>query len=189
MKKWKVVVVAVILAILAGCQSAPEAGYYEKLTAVVNESVDAQQESTREIVEAIKVSALVDEDSLAKIENQLDKVDVYVDTAQEAAKEAARVYEEKRSESKIIAAIEGARAANVVSTPVNPYAPLIEAVLGVAAVVAGGFAYKKQKDLTLVGKKYKAHKRGVERILCEDDVVKADVIYEVISEERKKLGI
>ena len=88
-----------------------------------------------------------------------------------------------------MAAIESARAANAVSAPVNPYAPVIEGVLGLAAIVAGGYGLKQHKDKTLVAKKYTAHKRGVEALMRDSKAEDAKIIYDAIGEERKKVGL
>lgn len=189
MKKIVSVVVMLMLCLIAGCNSAAEQGYYEKMTDVLNESVDAQQVATKEIVLAISESNLVDAEKLEKLEGVVSKVDEYVDTAQSAVAEAARVWEEKRAENQIVATIEAVRAANAASSTVNPYAPIIDGVLGLAVVIAGGYGIKKSKDLSTTAKKYEAHKRGTEAVMRASTDENAEKLYNAIGGERKKLGI
>ena len=196
----KMLLAVVLLGILAlsliGCEPPQEAGYYERLTKAVNTSIDAQQESSRAIVGAIEESQLISAEKLTELEGGLDKVDKYIDVAQAAAKEAARVYEEKRAEDGVLATIEAVRAANLATTPINPYAGIIEAMLGTAAVLATAYGVKKRSELgqavndkVIVDKKLKAHERGTEAFMRESDSGVAQELFDIIGTEREKLGV
>ena len=191
--KWKNLLITIVASIIlfAGCDQArqQQPGQYEKLAAVINELVDGQQKSNADILVALKESDLIADAKMEKLETKVASTDEIVDVAQIAAAEAARVYDEKASEGKIIAAIEAARAANTASAAVNPYAPLIDAGLGIAAIIAGAYGYKEHKEKVKTGKKYTAHKRAAEKLMRETSIADATKIYDAIGAERKKIGI
>ena len=97
--------------------------------------------------------------------------------------------------------IEGAIEANKVSAPVNPYAPIIDAVLkiivgitatgGTVAVAKTAKIGKENRELKEENienrNKYKAAKRGAEVLRMRHPEVAAES-YELVGEERKKLG-
>ena len=62
----------------------------------------------------------------------------------------------------VTTALEGVRAANAASMPWNPYAPLIELGLGLAAAAATVVARKNAQAAADAQAKYDAHKQGVE---------------------------
>lgn len=189
MNKGMVIVLVVVLLAVSGCGSMQQAGYFERLTQAVNSSVDAQQTATQQIVEAIKESEALPAATLANIEAKIETANEYVDIAQIAAAEAAKVYEEKRAEDPVGATIEAMRKANVVSAPVNPYAPLIEGGLAIAAIVAGGYGAIKRKELSTISKKYDAHKQGTEAVMRSSDPAKAQQLYDEIGKARKELKV
>ncbi len=89
----------------------------------------------------------------------------------------------------LVDGINAVRAANIASAAVNAYALPIEAVLGTLTAVVTAYAIAKRKQQITTNKKYTAHKRAVEadmRAGCEED---AEVMYNRIGEERKKLGL
>lgn len=182
--KAKMIVVALCGLFVAGCTTEPE--YVTRLTQAVNQSIDAQQAANRQTLDALKQAKVVGDDKLAKIDAQVAKLDTVVDLSQQAATEATKAYTDNAAQGKAQAAIEAAQAANRVSAPVNPYSPLIEAVLGVAAVVAGGYGVKTKKDAAVVGKKYKAHKRAYEAEMREATPKDAKRLYARVAEERAK---
>ncbi|MHC4122899.1 MAG: hypothetical protein ACYSSI_04935 [Planctomycetota bacterium] len=193
MKKWILCLVVLAgLLFAGGCDPAAqkaEQGFYENLTEAVNSGIDAQQKATSDIIVALKDSQALPQEKLTKIEAKINEVDSVIDVVQTAAEEAARVYEEKRQEDKVLAAIEALQAGNTASAPINPYSPLISAILGVAAAAAGGYSQIKRKELSTVSKKYEAHKRGAEAIMRESSAEDARKIYDTIGQEREKLGL
>ncbi len=184
--KTKMLILVVLLLGAAGCQQEQAAGFYKTLTETINTSVNAQQEATHKIIAAIDESKIAD---MTEVREYTGKLDEYIDLAQIAATEAAKVYEEQQAEDKIAAAIEAARKANIITSPLNPYAPVIEAVLGIAAIVTGTIAYKKNKALSTVSTKYEAHKRGVEATMRSATPEDARELYYTIGAERNKLSI
>ena len=71
MKQW--IMITMILVVLSGCRPAQQAeqGYYERLAEAVNTSVDLQQKSTHQIIEALEQSHTLSTDKLAKIEKKI----------------------------------------------------------------------------------------------------------------------
>lgn len=169
-------------------------GQFETLTDAINVSVDSQQENTNNLLEAVKVSGTVNAETLAKIEEKTTKSNELIDISQIAATEAAKVYEKRLAEGSLVAGIEAARAANATLAPVNPYAGLVDAGLGIVASLAVAYGVKKRKDLntvnadlTTVSSKYKAHTRAVEGIMRDADSEHAADIYNRVGLERDKL--
>lgn len=187
----RILLINLVLVFLTGCTALQQddTGYYERLTTAINSSIDAQQQATGKIIESLRESNTISAEKLGKIEAQIVKADEYVDVAQLAAAEAAKVYEEKQGEDKTIALIEAARRANEVSAPVNPYAPLIEGGLAIATALAGGYGILKKKEATTVGKKYDAHKKAAEKLMREGSTDEAKKIYDTIGAERAKVAI
>ena len=81
------------------------------------------------------------------------------------------------------------RTVNAASAPVNPLAIPIDIGLGLLSTVLFGVTVKKSRQLSTVGKKYEAHKRGVEATMREETPTNARLLYQAIGNERKKLGI
>jgi len=194
MKRLKVLLLIAIMLTIGGCIEQTEQNHYERLTEAVNAGIGVQQESTHKIIETLRESNTISEEKLSKIETQVDKADEYVEIAKTAAMEAAKIYDERQSEDKTIAFIEAAREANRISTPVNPYAPLIDAGLGIAAAIAGGYGLIKRKEtnttneeLTTVNQKYDAHKKAVETLMIESTPEAAKKIYDLVGAERAKI--
>ena len=194
MKKWIVLGLLVgLLVLIAGCTVPEETAYYETLTETVNAGIDAQQVSTDEIIAAVEESKLVSAEKLEKVKAVVTAVNDKTDVLQSAALEAAKVYDEKAGADPVGAAIEALQTANDASAPINPYAGLIGAVLGLAGAVYG---VKKRADLKIadevgaeLGAKYTAHKRAAAKIMREGTVEEADKMYETIGTERKALGL
>ena len=186
MKKVILVFVGIVFALLMGGCAAVEPGHYASLTAAVNSSIDATETAAVEIVEAIKVSEVVDEDKVVEIEESMSKVSAKMDVIQEGLTEAAKVYDERAQEDKIAAAIEAAQAANNATAPINPYAPIIGALL---AAVGGGYGALKKKESVMLDKKYSVHKKVMDGIFRASPAEGAAKVYEEIGAERKKLGL
>jgi len=85
--------------------------------------------------------------------------------------------------------VAGLRAANVASSPVNPYAPWIEIGLGLATVALGGSYVKKRKDFGVVDKKYQAHREVVAKKLRDLSANASADLYAEIGLARQKVGL
>ncbi len=96
---------------------------------------------------------------------------------------------DKPVNEQIGAVVSAVRTANIATAPLNPYAPVIEGVLGTIALALGVFGYKMSGALKAVGLKYEAHKRAVEAEMRSASPQDAEAIYESVGSERKKLGI
>jgi len=159
--------IAMLLA-LTGC-TAPQPGYYEKLTEAVNESTDS-------IIQALEVSEAVPK-------AKLEALDAKIDVIQDAALESAKAYDEKANEDKLGALIDAAIVGNKASAPLNPYAGPIG---GVLAIVAGGYAAIQRKGKVVSDKKYRSHRQGVAAFMQKNE---APELYDEIGKARAKQGI
>ncbi len=166
MKKW--IVTMCLVCLVAGCNQLEERGAYRSLAETVNRSVEAQQSATHEILAAMKDNENLPVEAIEGLERKVDAMNKYVDVAQTAATEAARVYEEKREEDPIAAAVEALRKANEISAPVNPYAPLIEGGLAIATAVAGLFGANQFKKRRTAETAMKETVKGVENFIQID---------------------
>lgn len=174
MKKVMVIFVMLVGLLCCGCQQ--DAGYYAGLTATVNTAIDAQQEATDEILDAL--SGTID---TVALKGQVAVLSEYVDLAQSAAVEAAQVYEDKLDEGKELAIIEAVRRANLISAPLNPYALAIEGVLVIAAAVFGVKLSKRNK-------KYKALSQGVKNFKANAGATEATNLHNTIRDALKTAG-
>ena len=82
-----------------------------------------------------------------------------------------------------------ARKANAASSPLNPYAGLIEIGLGLVTVIASGGYAIKSRQFVKADKKYTAHKRVLEAKMRELPQSASDGLYAEVGKERKKLGL
>lgn len=91
--------------------------------------------------------------------------------------------------SPAVRAVKGLRVANAVSSPVNPLALAIDAVL--VTVIAGLTRYgrKVKQGSVVTVKKYTAHKRAFAAAMREAKPDVAEALYNSVAEERKKLGL
>jgi hypothetical protein len=158
--------IVLIVLLLCGCQNE---GYYTQLTDTVNQSIDAQQNATKLIIEAV-------EGNTEEVDGVFEKIDIL----QEAAKEAAKEYDARQDDVQGI--IDAAIAANTASAPINPYAPIIASVL---AALGGGYGAFRHNSERKTAAKYKSHKQGVEKFNREHEPGLAEEIYGNIAEARK----
>lgn len=152
---------------------------------LLSEQVDAGQVLMTEVA---KVTGL----SVEKTEAINEKIDEYQPILVEAANKVAEAP----------TLIEGMIEANKTSAPINPYAPLIDAVLKIVAGIGTGgtiFGITKvvktnkekrgvEEDKELLNKKYKAAKRGSERLRIAHPEL-AGESFTMVGEERVKVGI
>ena len=135
-----VIVIVTILALwLGGCAGLnvkPEqlqslAAQTEQLSG----KIDDFQQQTKLTMDSLKQTGMVDANALAKV----DKLQGGIDAVQLKAVQIAEALKNAQYTNPadgVTTALEGARAANAASTPWNPYAPLIELGLGLAAAAA-----------------------------------------------------
>lgn len=178
MKKLIVLMVIILMLMLTGCQMPEQGDYYEKLTGLISESVEAQQAGNHQIVEAIGEVSGIPPDDLAEIHVKLEKIDQYVDMAQEKAMEAAKAYD--ASDDQIGGWL---KAGEIVAGIFSPKIALL-----IAAGTAAWGATNKKK-LTISDKKYEAHKRAGERIMRSSEPFAPNEVYAMIGEERQKVGL
>lgn len=120
---------------------------------------------------------------------EIGKINEKIDGYQETLVSAKEVFDEAPS------VIEGVIAANQMTASVNPYAGVIDAVLKViagAGVLSTGVVARKVvkvgKEKKVLDNKYKAGKRGLERLrIAHPDMYEES--YGLIGEERTKLGV
>jgi outer membrane murein-binding lipoprotein Lpp len=167
--KWDVVIAAIIvvtaLAIaLGGCQmpniQTDDLRTLADQTQQLSSQVDQFQQQTQATLETLKQNGAVDGNTLAKIERLQSTINAVQDKTQVIAS-AIKNAQYSNSDG-LTTVFEGARAANAASTPFNPYAPLIEIGLGLAAATATALAKRNAQKAAQAQSKYEAHKQGVE---------------------------
>jgi hypothetical protein len=123
--------------------------------------IDDFQAQTKVTLDSLKQTGTVDANALAKVDKLQSSIDsVQVKAVQIAA--AVKNAQYTNPADGVTTALEGVRAANAASTPWNPYAPLIELGLGIAAAAATVIAKKNAQAAADAQAKYDAHKQGVE---------------------------
>lgn len=178
--------------LLTGCVS-PDPQYYQKLAEIVNKSAEAQKESADKVIEAVRVSGLVDNEKLDRIEVKTGKAFEVVSKLQAASLEVAKVIDKKAQEDKIGALIDVGIIANKASSGINPYAVGIG---GILTLLQTAYAIKKRKQVIVVNaeskekdKRYGAHKLGVQRFMLGTSKGEADKLFDMIGDAREKQGV
>ncbi|HRS72259.1 MAG TPA: hypothetical protein P5175_10465, partial [Anaerohalosphaeraceae bacterium] len=167
--KWDVVIAAIIIVTglalaLGGCQMPnvqPEAiQSLANQTQQLSSQIDEFQQQTKATLESLKQNGNIDSNALAKVEKLQSGIDA-VQNKTAVIADALKNAQYSSSDS-LTTVLEGARAANAASTPFNPYAPLIEIGLGLAAATATALAKRNAQKAAEAQAKYDAHKQGVE---------------------------
>ncbi|HBG25943.1 MAG: hypothetical protein A2Y10_19335 [Planctomycetes bacterium GWF2_41_51] len=201
--KWDVAIAVIIIVTglalaLGGCQMPNIQPDQLQSLAVQTEElsgkIDLFQEQTKQTLDSLKQNGTLDSNAVAKVEKLQSSIDS-VQTKTAAIASAVKNAQYSSSDG-LTTVLEGARAANAASTPFNPYAPLIEIGLGLAAALAAAIAKRNAQKATEAQAKYDAHKQGVELTMKQVSQsavpeVKAveTQLYENIGEARKtKLG-
>jgi len=201
--KWDVVIAAIIIVTglalaLGGCQMPnvqPEAiQSLANQTQQLSSQIDEFQQQTKATLESLKQNGNIDSNALAKVEKLQSGIDA-VQNKTAVIADALKNAQYSSSDS-LTTVLEGARAANAASTPFNPYAPLIEIGLGLAAATATALAKRNAQKAAEAQAKYDAHKQGVELTMKQVSQstipeVKAveTQLYQNIGEARKtKIG-
>lgn len=212
-KKFSFIVVLITLCIFpaTGCsavtgQDMQTAG---SVTQQYVQQVDAYQAAAEQLVTALEKTGIVDSNIVLKIEGIQQKIDTLQPQVQQIAA-AVQNADYLPDDDTAVVLLKAVQAANKASTPWNPYAMPIEAILGLITLLMGIFAAKKKIDAANSEAKaaqekaaaaeaiakYQAHKQGVELTMKQasvssDEAVKAMEVqlYKNIGEARASLGI
>jgi len=164
-------------------------------TEQLSSKIDDFQEQTQTAIEAMKTHGTVDVNSLAKVDKLQSSIDAVQVKAQSIA-HAVKNAQYTNSADTATTVIEASRAANAASVPWNPYAPLIDLGLGIAAAAAAVIAKRNAQLAAQAQAKYQAHKQGVELTMKQvsqsaDENIRAieTQLYENIGEARIAVGV
>jgi len=167
--KWDVAIVAIIVITVAGlwlggCESVnitpQDLQSLADQTQQLSSQVDQFQQQTTATLDTLKQNGSIDVNTIAKVERLQSTINAVQDKTQVIA--SAIKNAQYTSSDGLTTVLEGARAANAASTPFNPYAPLIDVGLGLAAALAAAMAKKNAQKAAEAQAKYDAHKQGVE---------------------------
>lgn len=167
--KWDVVIAAIIIVTglalaLGGCQmpnvQPDDIRSLANQTQQLSSQIDQFQEQTKIALETLKQNGSLDPNALTTVEKLQSGINAVQDKTAVIA-DALKNAQYSGSDG-LTTIMEGARAANAASTPFNPYAPLIEIGLGLAAATAAAIAKRNAQKATEAQAKYDAHKQGVE---------------------------
>ncbi|OHB60771.1 MAG: hypothetical protein A2Y12_06990 [Planctomycetes bacterium GWF2_42_9] len=168
--KWDVAIVIILIATtlvlwLGGCQMPnvqPETiKSLADQTQQLSSQVDDFQQQTKATLEALKQNGSFDSNTMVTIEKLQSGIDS-VQGKTVAIADALRNAQYTNPDDGLTTVLQGARAANAASAPFNPYAPLIEIGLGLAAATATALAKRNAQKAAEAQAKYDAHKQGVE---------------------------
>ncbi|MEN6386019.1 MAG: hypothetical protein ABFD79_12600 [Phycisphaerales bacterium] len=200
--KWDVAIAAIIVVTafslwLGGCQmpnvQPDDLRNLASQTQQLSSQIDDFQQQTKATLESLKQNGVIDSNSLAKVEKLQSGIDA-VQNKTAVIADALKNAQYSGSDG-LTTVLEGARAANAASAPFNPYAPLIEIGLGLAAATAAALAKRNAQKAAEAQAKYDAHKQGVE--LTMKQVSQSDIqdvravetqLYQNIGEARKAVG-
>ena len=167
--KWDVATAAIIIVTilglwLGGCQmpnvQPDDIRNLASQTEQLSSQIDDFQQQTKATLESLKQNGTIDSNSLAKVEKLQSGIDA-VQNKTAVIADALKNAQYSGSDG-LTTVLEGARAANAASSPFNPYAPLIDVGLGLAAAFAAAMAKKNAQKTAEALAKYDAHKQGVE---------------------------
>jgi hypothetical protein len=122
--------------------------------------IDDLQAQTTTTLQSLKTTGTVDPNALAKI----DKIQGGIDSVQAKTTQIAEAVKNAtytNSSSTATTLIEGAQAANAATAPWNPYAPIIDLGLGLAAAAATVVARKNADTAATAQANLQAHQDGV----------------------------
>jgi len=166
---WDVAIAAIIVVTafslwLGGCQmpnvQSDDLQSLANQTQQLSSQIDDFQQQTKATLELLRQNGSIDSNAIAKVErlqSGIDAVQNKTAVIADALKNA-----QYSSSDGLTTVLEGARAANAASAPFNPYAPLIDVGLGLAAALAAAMAKKNAQKAAQAQAKYEAHKQGVE---------------------------
>jgi uncharacterized protein YoxC len=167
--KWDVAIVAVVVVTalalwLGGCESVnitpQDLQSLADQTSQLSSQVDQFQQQTQATLDTLKQNGSIDGNTIAKVERLQSTINAVQDKTQVIA--GAIKNAQYSGSDGLTTVLEGARAVNTASAPFNPYAPLIDVGLGLAAAFAAAMAKKNAQKAAEAKAKYDAHKQGVE---------------------------
>ena len=167
--KWDVAIVAIIVITVAGlwlggCESVnitpQDLQSLADQTQQLSSQVDQFQQQTTATLDTLKQNGSIDVNTIAKVERLQSTINAVQDKTQVIA--GAIKNAQYSGSDGLTTVLEGARAVNTASAPFNPYAPLIDVGLGLAAALAAAMAKKNAQKAAEAQAKYDAHKQGVE---------------------------
>jgi hypothetical protein len=167
---WEVVLAVIVIATLVlslwigGCEGLnvqpQQLQSLATQTEQLSSKIDNFQQQTKLTLESLKQTGTVDANAVAKV----DKLQSGIDAVQAKAVQIAAAVKNAQYTNPADTAttvLEGARAANAASTPWNPYAPLIDLGLGIAAAAATVVARKNADAAATAQANLTAHQDGV----------------------------
>jgi hypothetical protein len=200
---WEMVVAVIVLVIMmavwmGGCEGVSidpvQLQNLATQTEQLNGKIDQFQEQTKLALQSTKQNGTVDANALAKVEKLQTSIDS-VQAKTQAIAVAVKNAQYTNPADGVTTALEGARAANAATTPWNPYAPLIDLGLGIAAAAATVIARRNAQAAAEAQAKYDAHKQGVELTMKQvsqstNPEVKAieTQLYQNIGQARSAVG-
>jgi hypothetical protein len=200
--KWDLAIVAIIIVTIlglwiGGCQmpnvQPDDLRNLADQTQQLSSQIDDFQQQTKATLDALKQNGSFDSNTMATIEKLQSGIDS-VQGKTVAIADALRNAQYSGSDG-LTTVLEGARAANAASSPFNPYAPLIDVGLGLAAAFAAAMAKKNAQKAAEALAKYDAHKQGVEltmKQVSQSTVPEVKAVetqlYQNIGEARKAVG-
>lgn len=196
MKKKFVVLFAVVGLLVAGIAGCNEltleqvqglAGQVEQLNGILDQYQTQNLALLQQLADQGQVKPDVIE-AAVKVSAEADKVQEQITAI------AAAIKQVQPSGDQVQDLIAGAKAANAASTPWNPYAPIIDVGLALAAALAAIFWRKSAAAATEAQAKYQAHKQGAEAaraaLASTGNVAgpaAAELIYDKIGQARARI--
>ncbi|OQA02277.1 MAG: hypothetical protein BWY69_01160 [Planctomycetes bacterium ADurb.Bin401] len=201
--KWDIAIVGIIIVTIlglwiGGCQmpniQPDDLRNLADQTQQLSSQIDDFQQQTKATLESLKQNGSFDSNTMATIEKLQSGIDS-VQGKTVAIADALRNAQYTNPDDGLTTVLEGARAANAASSPFNPYAPLIDVGLGLAAAFAASMAKKNAQKAADALAKYDAHKQGVEltmKQVSQSTVPEVKAVetqlYQNIGEARKTVG-
>jgi len=203
MKKW--IVIMCMLALLAGgCEFTtsltPEQAkeYVRTEVPKLQVQVDNYQKIQQGILAMITdANSPLDPNTIIKLKAANIELQTKIDNAQKILADVTVAIANVQPSGNTFADwIAIARVINAGSAPLNPYAPVVEGILGILVLVGGIGTYLKDQKAKKNDAKYQAHKQGTELTMKEVSAsttpeVKAveTLLYKNIGEARANLGV
>jgi hypothetical protein len=198
MKRILMLVVLCVMLALPACNSEAVTSQQMQTAAQATQQyvqqVDLYQQAAEQLAAALKVTGVIDPNMLAavqKIQSEIDRIQPQITQVAQAVQNAG--YEV--DDDTLTVLLKAAQAGNAASTPFNPYAIPIGAILSLLSIILGIFAAKKKAEAdanaaaaTQAQAKYQAHKQGVELTLKQAEADSEAKVKEVAALMYKNIG-
>jgi len=172
----KKILITLIALVALSCGCVPTADQIQ----TVGDDVSKLSVLVDDMQEAVTKSQLVDEQKMVEFNEKIDEIQPVMVDAAEALKNAP--YTEDDWENLIIGAQEAVKAG-------KDYIPYSEPILGILALLSGGYGLLKKKENETNAAKYQAHKQGTEAYKTTADPAAAAALYKAIGEARVRKGV